>query len=183
MSIVTDVEGAVIPEGTWAIDPVWSSLEIQVRKAGLVDIKGRALSFTGTIRGGTSPALEGSVETASITTFDEQRDGHLRSPDFLDVERFPQITFRSDEVSTDGDELRIAGRLEIKGVSRPVELRGRFLGSSVDLMGNDRIALELTATVDRSAFGITWNAPLPGGDLLLPDEVTVVATLGAARQA
>ena len=181
MSIVAEKSATVIPSGTWSIDPVWSALEFEVKKIGLVTIKGRVPGFAGTIVGAPEPAIEGSVDATSITTFDETRDGHLRSPDFFDTARYPQLAFRSTAVETSGDEVRVEGDLTIKGITRPVELQGTLLGSGVDPYGNERIALELEGTVDRTDFGLTWNAPLPGGGFMLPADVVLKATFTAVR--
>ena len=181
MSILTETPVTKIPTGTWSIDPVWSALEFEVKKIGLIDVKGRVLGFTGTIAGGEQPAVAGTVDVSSITTFDETRDGHLQSPDFFDVARYPQLRFESTSVELEEDELVVAGDLTIKGITRPVELRGSLLGSATDLTGTDRIALELSGAIDRTEFGLTWNAPLPGGGFLLPNEVTLRATFAAVR--
>jgi polyisoprenoid-binding protein YceI len=181
MSIVADTPATVIPTGEWAIDPVWSALEFEVKKLGLMTVKGRVPGFTGTIHGGESPSISGTVDAASITTFDETRDGHLQSPDFFDTERFPQLGFESMAVRSDGDELVVEGDLTIKGITKPVELRGRYVGSGIDPYGNERIGLELAGTVDRTEFGLVWNAPLPGGGFLLPDEVVLKAAFAAVR--
>ena len=182
MSIVADEKAVVIPSGTWDIDPVWSALEFDVRKLGLVTIKGRVPGFTGTILGGEEPAISGTVDATSITTFDETRDGHLQSPDFFDTERYPQLRFESTSVDAEGGELVVQGELTIKGATKPVELRGTFAGSENDPWGNERIGLELTGTVDRTDFGLDWNAPLPGGGFLLPNEVVLKATFAAVRK-
>jgi polyisoprenoid-binding protein YceI len=181
MSIVAHAPVTEIPSGTWAIDPVWSALEFEVKKLGLLTVKGRIPGFSGTIVGGEHPALEGRVDATSITTFDETRDGHLQSPDFFDTERFPELRFVSTAVESHGDDLVVAGELTIKGITKPIELRGRYVGSGADAYGNDRIGLELAGTVDRTDFGLTWNAPLPGGGFLLPDEVTLRATFAAVK--
>lgn len=183
MSILAESPVTVIPAGTWSIDPVWSSLEFEVRKIGFIPIKGRVPGFAGTIQGGESPTIDGTVEAASITTFDGTRDGHLQSPDFFDVERYPELRFESTDVDLVADELVVTGNLTIKGTTKPVELRGTFLGAGADAYGNDRIGLELEATVDRTDFGLNWNAPLPGGGLLLPNDVVLKATFAAVRQA
>lgn len=183
MSILAESPAAVIPAGTWSIDPVWSSLEFEVRKIGLIPIKGRVPGFAGTIRGGESPSIQGTVDAASITTFDGTRDGHLQSPDFFDVDRFPQLRFESTDVDLVASELVVTGNLTIKGTTKPVELRGRFLGAGADAYGNERIGLELEGTVDRTDFGLNWNAPLPAGGLLLPNDVVLKATFAAVRQA
>jgi polyisoprenoid-binding protein YceI len=183
MSILAESSVTVIPAGKWAIDPVWSTLEFEVRKIGLFPIKGRVPGFSGTIEGGSSPHIEGTVEVASITTFDETRDAHLQSPDFFDVERYPELRFESTSVDVVGEELVVTGDLTIKGTTRPVELRGAFLGAGTDPYGNDRIGLELEGKVDRTDFGLNWNAPLPGGGFLLPNDVVLRATFAAVREA
>ena len=184
MSIVSHTPATTaIPAGTWAIDPVWSSLEFQVRKLGLMTIKGRVPGFSGTIEGGEAPAVEGAVDATSITTFAEDRDAHLQSPDFFDTQRYPELRFVSTAISGDGEELEVEGELTIKGVTKAVTLRGRYVGSAADPWGNDRIGLELEGTVDRTDFGLTWNAPLPGGGFLLPNDVVLKATFTAVRAA
>lgn len=183
MSILTDTPATVIPSGEWAIDPVWSSLEFEVKKLGLVTVKGRALAFSGTIRGGDDPSVEGTVEASSITTFDDDRDAHLQSPDFFDTQRHPELRFTSTSVETGGDALVVRGDLTIKGITKPVELNGVFAGAANDPWGNERIGLELEGTVDRTEFGLNWNAPLPGGGFLLPNEVGLKAYFAAVRAA
>ncbi len=126
MTIVADTPATVIPTGTWSIDPVWSALEFDVKKIGLVAIKGRALGFSGTIRGGDDASIDGVVDARDITTFDETRDGHLQSPDFFDSERFPELRFQSTAVRLRGDVLVVEGDLTIKGITRPVELTGQL---------------------------------------------------------
>ena len=183
MSIVADTTASVIPTGTWAIDPVWSSLEFEVRKIGLIPIKGRVPGFSGTIEGGDRPTIEGTVDAVSITTFDDTRDAHLRSPDFFDAERFPELHFESTAVAVEGGRLVVTGDLTIKGTTKPVELRGTYLGAGADPYGNDRIGIELEGNVDRTDFGLNWNAPLPGGGFLLPNEVTLRAVFTGVRKA
>ena len=183
MSILAESPAVVIPEGTWSIDPAWSALEFEVRKIGIVPVRGRVPGFTGTIVGGGQASFVGTADPASVTTFDETRDAHVKSPDFFDAERFPTMTFESTEVSLDGEELVVTGDLTIKGVTRPVLLKGTFLGAGVDPYGNERIGIELEGTVDRTDYDLNWNAPLPGGGFLLPNEVTLRATLTGVREA
>ena len=125
MSILAESSATVIPSGTWSIDPVWSALEFEVKKLGLVTVKGRALGFSGTIEGGETPAISGTVDVSTITTFDETRDGHIQSPDFFDTERYPELRFESTSVETRGDELIVEGALTIKDVTRPVRAEGQ----------------------------------------------------------
>lgn len=181
MTILAGTAEGVIPEGTWTIDPAHSTVEFAVRHLGLATVKGRATKVSGTITGGAEPAIEGVVEASSLTTFDETRDGHLQSPDFLDAGRFPTLRFHSTRVEAKGDALVVAGELTIRGVTRPVVLEGRFSGRGSDPFGNERIGIELQGTIDRTAFGVSWNAPVPGGGFLLPDEIPVWASFSAVR--
>ncbi len=181
MTIVADTSATVIPTGTWSIDPVWSSLEFEIKKLGLMTVKGRIPGFSGTIEGGDAPSITGSVDASTITTFDETRDGHLQSPEFFDTERYPELRFASTAVASKGDELIVEGDLTIKDVTKPIELTGSFVGAGVDPYGNDRIGIELAGAVDRTDFGLNWNAPLPGGDFLLPNEVVLRANLAAVK--
>lgn len=183
MTMIAEQTEIAIPAGTWRIDPVWSALEFEVKKLGIAAIKGRALGFEGSIVGGIRPAIEGTADAARLTTFDDTRDGHLQSPDFFDTERYPTIRFRSTSVETRNGELVVHGDLTIKDETRPVELRGSLVGTGVDPTGSDRIAVDLTGTIDRTDFGLDWNAPLPGGGLTLPNEVRLDATFAAVRAA
>jgi polyisoprenoid-binding protein YceI len=181
MSILAETSASVIPTGTWSIDPSWSSLEFEVRKLGLVTVKGRVPGFSGTAQGGASATIEGIVDATSITTFDESRDAHIQSPEFFDTQRYPELTFASTSLDIEGDDVVVKGDLTIKGITRPVELRGELVGPANDPWGNERIGLELAGTVDRTDFGLEWNAPLPGGGFLLPNEVVLKAYFAATR--
>jgi polyisoprenoid-binding protein YceI len=183
MSILAETSATVIPSGTWAIDPSWSSLEFEVRKLGLVTIKGRVPGFSGQAQGGENASLEGVVDATSITTFDATRDAHIQSPDFFDTARYPELRFASTSVEMDGGEVVVKGELTIKGITKPVELRGELSGPANDPWGNERIGLELSGTVDRTDFELEWNAPLPGGGFLLPSEVVLKAYFAATRTA
>ena len=183
MSILAETAESVIPTGTWVIDPAHSTVEFHVTHAGIATVKGRAPDVSGTIEGGVEPAIQGIVAVPALTTFNEMRDGHLQSPDFFDAERHPELRFASTSVESDGDELVVHGDLTIRGVTKPVELRGRFTGTTLDAYGNERIGLELAGTVDRTEFGVSWNAPLPGGGFLLPNEIPLHASFSATRDA
>ena len=183
MSILADTSATIIPSGEWKIDPVWSSLEFEVKKLGLATVKGRVPGFSGTVLGGDNPSIEGTVKAASITTFDADRDGHLQAPDFFDTQRYPELRFASTSVEANGNELVVTGDLTIKDVTKQVELTGIFVGSAIDPWGNERIGLELEGTVDRTDFGLDWNAPLPGGGFLLPNEIVLKAYFAAVRAA
>jgi polyisoprenoid-binding protein YceI len=181
MTILAEDSVAVIPTGTWSIDPSHSTVEFQIKHLGLATVKGRAPVVSGTIEGGVRASIRGAVDVASLTTFDETRDQHLQSPDFFDAARHPELSFESTDVRLGGGELVAEGLLTIKGVSRPITLRGVLVGSETDPWGNERIGVDLSATVDRTAWGLTWNAPLPGGGFLLPDTVTLAASFSAVK--
>jgi polyisoprenoid-binding protein YceI len=183
MSILAETSATVIPTGTWSIDPAWSSLEFVVRKIGIVPIKGRVTGFSGIVEGGEQPSIAGVAETATITTFDETRDAHLQSPDFFDAQRYPELRFESTAIELDGDRLVVTGDLTIKGTTKEIELTGSFLGAGDDAYGNQRIALDLEGIVNRTDYDLRWNAPLPGGGFLLPDEALLKATIAATRTA
>ena len=182
MSILAESSATVIPVGTWSIDPSWSSLEFEVRKLGLVNVKGRVPGFSGVIQS-DGQSIEGSVDATSITTFDADRDAHLQSPEFFDTQRYPELRFASTSVEATGDELLVTGDLTIKGITKPVELRGTLAGPAQDPWGNERIGLELAGTVDRRDFELNWNAPLSGGGFLLPYDVVLRAYFAAVRAA
>jgi polyisoprenoid-binding protein YceI len=183
MSILAESSVTVIPAGTWSIDPAWSSLEFDVRKLGIVNVKGRVPGFSGSIGGGEAASIEGTVDATSITTFDADRDAHLQSPEYFDTERYPELRFASTAVEATGDEVVVSGELTIKGITKPVELRGTLVGPTNDPWGNERIGLELAGVVDRTDFDLNWNAPLPGGGFLLPSEVVLTAHFAAVRAA
>jgi polyisoprenoid-binding protein YceI len=172
-----------IPAGTWNIDPSHSSVEFTVKHMGIATVRGQAKKFEGAIQSsGEQAGLNGTVDVASITTHDEQRDQHLGAPDFFDVQRFPQIAVGADSIEVAGDgTLRIPAQVTIKGVSKPVELTGSYTGTGTDPWGNERIGLEVSATIDRREFGLEWNQPLPGGGLLVSNEVTLLLSASAVK--
>lgn len=182
MSIVTETSTAVIPAGTWEIDPAHSSVEFEIRHLGLATVKGRAPVVSGTITGGDAPSIVGSVDAAALTTFDEQRDAHLRAPDFFDVERHPQLRFSSTAIALRDGRLVVEGDLTMRGATKPVTLTGSVVGPASDPWGNERIGLDLEGAIDRTEWGLSWNAPLPDGGTLLPDDVRLTASFSAIKK-
>jgi polyisoprenoid-binding protein YceI len=172
-----------IPQGTWVIDPSHSSVEFTVRHMGIATVRGQATRFEGAIEStGAQSSLSGTVDAASITTRDEQRDQHLGSPDFFDVLRYPQIAFRAESIELGGDgTVRIPGQITLKGVTKPIELTGSYAGGGTDPWGNERVGLEVSTSIDRRDFGLNWNQPLPGGDLLVSNEVTLLLSASAVK--
>ena len=172
-----------IPAGVYSVDPAHSSVEFSIRHMGLATIRGRAADYSASLdASGATPVLEGTIETASITTHDEQRDGHLGSPDFFDAQRHPRISFRSTAVDLDGDHGTLTGEMTIKGTTKPVQMAVVVTGAGEDPWGNQRVGLDLDGVIDRREFGIDWNAPLPGGGLLLDDQVRLTASFSLVKQ-
>ena len=164
---------------TWNIDPVHSVAEFKVKHMMISNVKGQFPKVSGSLTlDESNPAnsrVEASIEAASIETRDAQRDAHLKSPDFLHVEKFPTLSFKSTKVSQVRDgELAIEGDLTIRGVTRKVvfTVEGPTLPAK-DPWGNSRVAASATTKINRKDFGLTWNTALETGGILVGDEVTI----------
>lgn len=173
MSVVENARAQLLSSGTWSVDPVHSTIEFRVKHMVIETVAGRFRDFDGAIVTGDEPAFSGSIRVASLDTLHGERDAHLRSPDFFDVERHPEITFQARGVRFNGhdDRFDVAGDLTIKGITRPVMLDGKFGGSTVDLDGRERIALALRGQLKRADYGLVWNRLLETGNLLVGDTV------------
>jgi polyisoprenoid-binding protein YceI len=173
-----------IPSGVYRVDPAHSNVGFAVRHMGIATVRGSFQEFEGSISAdGGAPTLEGIVRVASITTGDEQRDGHLLSPDFFDAERHPEIRFHSAIAQVaDDNTIRLAGEIEIKGVTKPIELVGSVAQGGADPWGNERIGFEVEGTIDRRDFELRWNQTLPGGGLLVANEVKLVVSVSAVKE-
>jgi polyisoprenoid-binding protein YceI len=167
-----------IPAGTYAVDPVHSSITFAITHNGVATFRSGFAAYDARLAGGDVPALEGSVDVASVEVDDEQLKGHLLSPEFFDASRHPQLRFRSSELEVAGDgAVTLRGELEIRGETRQVEASGRFGQLGADLAGNARVGLSVAATVDRRDFGLDWNAELPSGGEVLDYEVAIAVEL------
>ena len=178
---MTNVIETGIVAGTWTIDPSHSEVGFTVRHL-MSKVRGQFESFTGTLTTGDTladTAAEATIDLNSVNTRDGQRDGHLRSADFFDVENHGNMTFRS----TSFNGTKAAGELTIKGVTRTVELDVEFLGTDTDPDGNQKIGFEATAEISRKDFGVDFNVPLDGGKLLVGDKVSIVLSVQAALNA
>ncbi len=170
--------------GTYAIDPAHSEVLFSVRHL-LSRVTGRFREFSGTLTfDPANPSASTAafrIEAASIDTNVADRDTHLRSADFFDVEHYPQITFESRRVtSASPDAFVVSGPLTIHGVERTIDLPVRYLGSVRDPWGVEKTAFETTITLSRKDFGLAWNAPLEAGGLVVGDEVKVTLDIQAA---
>ena len=169
MSTITTPKTA--PAGSWSADPVHSNVSFEIAYAGTNTFRG---GFHDYAAGLTDGVLEGSAKVASVDVKDEQLNGHLQTPDFFDAERFPEITFRTSDLEH--------GELTIKGVTRPVAITASVSEPNVDPFGRERVGITLEAKVDRSEYGMNWNAPNQGGGNYLGDDVTIKADLALVRQ-
>jgi polyisoprenoid-binding protein YceI len=182
---VTDIPQSAtgLPIGTWRLDPTHSSAAFAVKHMAVATFRGRFERFDATLTvDQTSAQLVGTVDAASIAVKDENLQGHLGSPDFFDVERYPEITFRADSVRREGTELVIAGELTIKGNTRAVESRGTVDGPAVSLDEATRLGITLETVIDRTEFGLNWNAPLPKGGFALANDVKLTVELELVRE-
>jgi polyisoprenoid-binding protein YceI len=172
--------------GTWVIDPSHSTVEFVAKHLVVSKVRGRFTAFSGVIDVAEDIAastVDVTIEAGSISTNDEQRDGHLTSPDFLDVATFPTLTFRSTGAHhRDGDRWTIPGELTIKDVTEAVELDVEYLGVFTDPWGNDKAAFTASTEIDREAFGITWNQALETGGVLVGKQVRIELEVQLAQQ-
>ncbi|HKO37176.1 MAG TPA: YceI family protein [Solirubrobacterales bacterium] len=168
------IKKQAVPAGTWTVDPVHSSIAFAVEHNGVTTFRSGFEKYDARLGGGENPRLEGTVEVESIRIDEEMLKGHLLSPEFFDVQRFPQLRFTSSELSVDeSGDLRVRGELEIHGETRVVEASGRFAQLGGDLAGKARVGLSIEATVDRRDFGLDWQAELPSGGEVLDYAVTI----------
>jgi polyisoprenoid-binding protein YceI len=176
MPSVIEQQQTQIPTGTWQADPVHSSVGFAVKYLGVATFTGELTNFEATLSDGD---LAGKARIASIEVKDENLKAHLQSPEFFDAERHPEITFSG----TADDEGRFEGELTIKGTTKPVTLEAVVTGPVTDPYGNERYGLSLSTVVDRTAFDLNWNAPLPGGGFALANDVTLKAELSLVKSA
>ena len=172
----------------WAIDPAHTNVEFTVRHMMISNVKGQFKKTSGTITTNgndpTSAQVNATIDATSIDTRVEKRDAHLKSPAFLDVDKFPTITFKSTKVEADGpDKWKVTGDLTLHGVTKPVVLEVESSGKPItDPMGNTRAGASATAKIKRSDFGLVWNQALEGGGVMVGDEVAISVDLEAIKK-
>jgi polyisoprenoid-binding protein YceI len=158
----------------WNLDTMHSHAEFAVKHLMISTVKGHFNTFTGTGEtnaDGTLKSAELTIDAASINTNVEPRDNHLRSPDFFDVEKYPQITFRSTKIEEDGTDISITGDLTMHGVTKAVTLKGEHTQPVTDPWGNKRSALAVSAKINRKDWGLHYNQALEAGGFVVGDEV------------
>jgi len=186
-TLTREYQGLQIPEaGTYALDQGHTTVEFVGRHLMITKGRGRFTDFSGQVVIGESPeqsSVEVTINAASVDSGDEKRDGHLRSPDFLDVERFPHITFRSTQVELGREGLaKVTGDLTVKDVTHPVTLDVEFDGASPDPWGGQRLGFSASAEIDREEWGLTWNVALETGGVLVGRKIRLEFNVQAVKQ-
>ena len=177
---------AGVTAGTWAVETSHSRAGFTVRPAGISKVHGSVAITSGEIVIGETLEASSVVATLDPTTIDtgaEQRDAHLRSADFFEVETYPTWEFRSTAIRADGEDFAIDGELTIRGTTRPVTLKTVFEGGATDPFGAARLGATATVEISRKDFGLTWNAALETGGVLVGDKVTITLDIEAVAQA
>ena len=173
--------------GDYTIDPTHTRLGFSARHAMVTKVRGQFEEFSGTAHVDTAEPANSRVDltiaTASVATGNADRDGHLQSADFFDAESNPEITFVSTEVSRDGSEWTITGDLTIKGVTKSVAIPFEETGTAQDPFGNVRVGFEGAVTVNRKDWGLTWNAALETGGVLVSEKIKLEFDVSAIRNA
>jgi polyisoprenoid-binding protein YceI len=171
MALPTDVT-----TGIWTLDNSHSEIAFTVRHAGISKVRGQFKDAEATLELADNVAdskVSASIKTASFDSGDANRDGHVRGEDFFDVEQFPEISFVSKSIVPSGDAYELQGELTIKGVTRSVALETEFNGVAIDPFGNTRAGLSAGTTISRKDFGLTWNAAIEAGGVLVSDKVAI----------
>ena len=171
----------------WTLDPTHSEIQFKVRHLMVSNVTGKFNSFEGKVEtvgdDFSNASVSFSADIDSITTGNEQRDGHLKSADFFDAENHPKMTFQSTDVKKiSDDEYEIKGDLTIRGVTKPVTLKAEYGGQMGDFYGNTKAGFELTGTIKRKEFGLSWDAVTEAGGVVVSDDVKLLLNVQVARQ-
>ena len=160
-------------------------IQFKVKHLVITTVTGNFNEFSGTVESGETfenANITFEANTASISTNSEQRDGHLKSGDFFDVEKFPKLSFKATKFSKKGDEFELVGDLTIKDVTNSVTLAVEYGGTAKDPWGNTKAGFEVTGKINRKDFGLTWNAPTEAGGVLVSEEVKLIAIVQLLKQ-
>jgi polyisoprenoid-binding protein YceI len=172
--------------GTWEIDPVHSDVAFTVRHMMVSKVRGNFTSFGGTITTADdllASTVEASIDLASIDTRNEQRDAHIRTADFFDVENHPTMTYRSTGIRQDGDAFVVDGELTLRGITREVPLALEINGIGPDAYGGTRIGLTATTEINRTDFGVNWNSAIEAGGVVVSEKVAITLEIQAVLKA
>ena len=175
------LQSTSLPAGTWNIDAGHSEIGFVARHL-MSKVRGRFEKFEGQIVTGDAPSATASIDLNSINTREENRDAHLRSGDFFDVEKNGPMTFASTAVAAGGKGLLVTGDLSLKGVTKSITIDVEVLGSEGDPWGGTRVGFEGTTTISRKEFGVDFNIPLDGGRLMIGDKIDIIIGIEAVLQ-
>jgi polyisoprenoid-binding protein YceI len=175
-----------VPTGTWVVDPAHTSVGFSVKHMGISTVRGTFGEFEGRLEIGAdlaSAKAYGTVKAAAVDTGQDQRDEHLRSPDFFDAAQYADITFESTKIeSVDTESLRITGNLTMHGVTKEITLDAVVDGTETDPMGNERVGLEVAGQISRGEFGMKFNQALGSGNVAVSDKVKIALDISAIKQ-
>ncbi len=179
------IPAVAISPGTYRSDPVHSDVSFTVRHNVVAKFRGHFNEYSATleVEEGGSMSLQGTVNVASIVVKEPRLQGHLMSPDFFDVAQYPEITFATTSITVDGENLALEGDLTLKGVTQHLNATGKLVHVEQSLGGDARVGIEIEATIDRTAFGLNWNAPLPAGGFAVSNDVSLLINLELAKAA
>ena|SRR5437588_6957392 len=172
--------------GTWDIDPVHSDISITAKHFGVSKVRGHFADYAGEIVTAENPlesSVNATIQAASIDTKNGDRDGHIRSADFLDVENYPTITFTSTGIEADGDDFTLHGNLTLHGTSKAISLALELSGFGPDPFGGQRVGFSAKTKISRKDFGIAFNAVLETGSLVVSDNLDVALEIEAVLRA
>ena len=157
----------------WILDPAHSQIQFSVKHLGISTVRGTFQQFSGTIEedGGVVKAVNVDIDVASLNTGSDQRDGHLKSADFFDVETNPSASFALTSFERTGDDVVASGTLTIRGVNKPITLKGEIGGPAKDPWGNQKVSAVLETKISRKEWGLVWNVALEAGGVLVSDDV------------
>jgi polyisoprenoid-binding protein YceI len=171
--------------GTWKLDPTHSEISFSVRHLAISKVRGTFEKFDVTVvtsHEAAESTVEATIDVASVNTNQEQRDAHLRTSDFFQVDEHPTATFRSTGWAVDGEDFSLTGDLTLRGVTKPITLKGEFGGLITDGYGQVKAGASATTKINRHDFGVSWNAALEAGGLTLGDDVTISIELQLVLQ-
>ncbi|MBP2412337.1 polyisoprenoid-binding protein YceI [Arthrobacter stackebrandtii] len=182
----TTIESTGLAQGTWTLDASHSTVGFTVRHAGISKVRGQFTDVAGELTLGETladAAVTATIQAASFSSGDAGRDGHVKSADFFDVETFTTLSFASSAVTGDEEDFELTGELTIRGISKTVTFKGEFNGVAVDPFGATRAGFEAKTVISRKEFGLTWNAALEAGGVLVSDKVTITLDVAFVKAA
>lgn len=175
----------VVPTGTWTVDAAHSKVGFSVKHMGISTVRGEFTKFEGSLEIGedlSNTKIRGIVKTNSVDTNEDQRDEHLRSPDFFEAERHPSLSFESTRIEVIDDEtFRIIGNLTLRGVTNELTLTAEMNGIEADPNGGERVGLEVTGQLSRGEYGMKFNQALGSGNMLVSDKVKLTLDIAATK--